>query len=134
MLDVCGDRKQHCLSFVAVSSPHDPLSSTSSNPWNMPSLSSGNAPSSQLLYPTIANATNSESSTTVPSTNSALRKTPESFLGDKFINLVDLDKLVTQPKSNIDRHWNSFLSISFFKTRTLLVQPLSVLRIHLPTP
>jgi hypothetical protein len=52
-----------------------------------------------LLYPTIASGINSNSNNSSP-LPSGSRKTPESFLGENFINLVNLDKLVTDPKSN----------------------------------
>ncbi|CAF1360634.1 unnamed protein product [Adineta ricciae] len=100
----------------------------SSNPWNMPSttfppttatssmlndnnnnLSGSISPPNvglpaggNMLYPTIAGS-NSNSNSTNPSpfppNISASRKTPESFLGENFSNLVNLDKLVTDPKS-----------------------------------
>lgn len=53
-----------------------------------------------ILYPTLptSNNTNPASPSPLSSSLSASRKTPESFLGDKFSTLVNLDKLVTDPK------------------------------------
>jgi hypothetical protein len=53
-----------------------------------------------LLYPTITSGNNTNPTSTSPLSSSASRKTPESFLGDKFSTLVNLDQLVTDPKSN----------------------------------
>jgi hypothetical protein len=58
-----------------------------------------------LLYPTIAGSnanSNSNNPSPLPS-SSALRKTPESFLGENFSNLVNLDKLVTDKKGNKEK-------------------------------
>lgn len=82
-------------------SPNTLLQPTTSN-----SISPANAgfnTGNNLLYPTIAGAnnTNSNNSSPIPSALSASRKTPESFLGENFGNLVNLDKLVTETKSNI---------------------------------
>ena len=54
-----------------------------------------------LLYPTLTSGNNSTpiSSSPLSSSLSASRKTPESFLGDKFSTFVNLDQLVTDPKS-----------------------------------
>jgi hypothetical protein len=52
-----------------------------------------------ILYPTLASGNNSNPINTSPLSSSASRKTPESFLGDKFSTLVNLDQLVTDPKS-----------------------------------
>jgi hypothetical protein len=101
-----------------VSSPHDQQSSSSSssNPWNIPSSTMSNFPTNSgsisppntglttggnLLYPTIAggHSSNPNSISPLTTTTSALRKTPESFLGDNFSNLVNLDKLVTETKT-----------------------------------
>jgi hypothetical protein len=100
--------------FIAVSSPYEQQQQqqqqhTSSNPWNITSSSATHFPSStmntgsisplnaggNLLYPTIGSGS---TSSPLPSL-SASRKTPESFLGDKFSNLVNLDKLVTENRS-----------------------------------
>jgi hypothetical protein len=92
---------------TAISSSYDQQQNASSNPWNItassmntnsisPSytnISTGNN-GGNFLYPTITSANNSS-----PLSTSASRKTPESFLGDKFSTLVNLDKLVTDPKS-----------------------------------
>ncbi|CAF1902685.1 unnamed protein product [Rotaria magnacalcarata] len=99
---------------VSISNNHQ--QQTSSNPWNMPpsnfSVSSTNANSTSpinsgfntggnLLYPIIAGANNSNSnnSSPLPTALSTSRKTPESFLGENFGNLVNLDKLVTETKN-----------------------------------
>lgn len=85
-----------------------------SNPWNMPGSSSMFPPATKsisppnsglttggnMLYPTIAGSTNnSNSNNPSPIPSAASRKTPESFLGENFGNLVNFDKLVTDPKS-----------------------------------
>jgi hypothetical protein len=78
----------------------------SSNPWNItssmsPSNTMGNN-GGNLLYPTIGSEMNANPSNSSPLSSSSLsasRKTPESFLGDKFSTLVNLDKLVPDPKS-----------------------------------
>jgi hypothetical protein len=102
--------------FVALSTPYDQHQQpASSNPWNMPSSTfpstsnnnsgsisppySGLTTGGNLLYPTIAGGIHSNSNDPSP-LPSASRKTPESFLGENFGNLVNLDKLVTEPKSN----------------------------------
>jgi len=80
-------------------------------------ISMGNS-GGNLLYPTIPSGNNSNPMSTSPlsSSISASRKTPESFLGDKFSNLVNLDKLVTDPKttnpfgSTAPRNQNPFTS------------------------
>ncbi|CAF4432490.1 unnamed protein product, partial [Adineta steineri] len=87
---------------------------TPSNPWNIPpamnrsstsplntnlSMSGGN--NGNLLYPMIGSGNNPNpisSSPISPSLLSTSRKTPESFLGDKFSTLVNLDQLVTESK------------------------------------
>ncbi|CAF1659994.1 unnamed protein product [Adineta ricciae] len=90
-------------------------SAASSNPWNITptvntnptspiytNLSLANNNNGGLLYPTIAGANNSNAISSSPTSSSLLstsRKTPESFLGDKFTNLVNLDQLVTDTKS-----------------------------------
>lgn len=93
----------------------------SSNPWNISSSSTANnyqssamttgsisppmnnlpMSSGNLLYPTIASGTNSSptSMNAMAAALSASRKTPESFLGDQFSTLVNLDKLVPDPKT-----------------------------------
>jgi hypothetical protein len=60
-----------------------------------------------LLYPTITSGNNSIPISSSPLSTS--RKTPESFLGDKFSTLVNLDKLVIDPKSK-----NLIFSLSNF--------------------
>ncbi|CAF0813440.1 unnamed protein product [Adineta steineri] len=88
---------------------------TPSNPWNIPpamnrsstsplntnlSMSGGN--NGNLLYPMIGSGNNPNpisSSPISPSLLSTSRKTPESFLGDKFSTLVNLDQLVTESKN-----------------------------------
>ncbi len=93
--------------MLAITPTHDQQQQqhhASSNPWNIPSSSPSNINPSMgnnLLYPTLASGMNSNPTNTSPlsSTISASRKTPESFLGDKFSTLVNLDKLVTDPKS-----------------------------------
>ena len=95
-----------------------PQQPTSSNPWDISSsatlnfLPTANAGSisppmsnltlsgGQLLYPTIANGNNSSpnSASPLPSSLSAARKTPESFLGNTFSALVNLEKLVPDTK------------------------------------
>ena len=54
-----------------------------------------------LLSPTITsgNDTNATSSSPLPAYNASSRKTPESFLGDQYTNLVSLDELVTDIRS-----------------------------------
>src|SRR5205085_1385436 len=52
-----------------------------------------------ILHPPITNNNNSNPISSKPLSSSASRKTPESFLGDKFINLVNLDKLLTDPNT-----------------------------------
>jgi hypothetical protein len=85
-----------------TNAPHASTSPGSISPPNtiLP-FSSGNMGGGGILYPTLTgvSASHSGSSSPFPSANSASRKTPESFLGDKFINLVNLDSLVTEPKS-----------------------------------
>ncbi|CAF1012431.1 unnamed protein product [Didymodactylos carnosus] len=88
----------------------------STNPWNMSSLSTTLPPqttstspssfsssnlSNNILYPNIENKFNQTNQSSFPMNSSAAtsRKTPESFLGDKFIGLVNLDKLVTETKT-----------------------------------
>lgn len=91
-----------------------PQQPTSLNPWNISSSSTVNflptantgsisPPMSNLtlsgghlLYPTLANGNNSSpnSASPLPSSLSAARKTPESFLGNTFSALVNLEKLV----------------------------------------
>jgi hypothetical protein len=107
---------------VAISTPFNQQQQPPppSNPWNMPistfpntSISSNNntsgsisppnqglAMGSNLLYPTIAGAKDNTSNNPSPLPSMASRKTPESFLGDKFSNLVNLDQLITEPKGN----------------------------------
>jgi hypothetical protein len=90
-------------------------SSTSNNnytgsisPPNSSLTTSGN-----LLYPTIAGGANSNSNNPSPLPSaSASRKTPESFLGENFSNLVNLDQLVTDKKRKIK--YFSFLHFYFF--------------------
>jgi hypothetical protein len=53
-----------------------------------------------LLYPTIAGGNNSNSNNPSPLPSATSRKTPDSFLGENFGNLVNLDKLVTDTKRN----------------------------------
>jgi hypothetical protein len=60
-----------------------------------------------LLYPTLNSGANSNPSP-LSASISASRKTPESFLGDKFSTLVNLDKLVTDPKSTKNKLICSF--------------------------
>jgi len=102
------------LFLLAISTPYN---QASSNPWNMPSSTfpatsnntsgsispptSGLTTGGNILYPTIAGGNNSNSNnpSPFPSALSASRKTPESFLGENFSNLVNLDKLVTETKS-----------------------------------
>ncbi len=105
--------------FIAISSSYDQQHQqqhASSNPWNITSSSmnpgSISPPNTNLsmgysggnlLYPIITSGNNSNPTSTSPLSSSSLsasRKTPESFLGDKFSTLVNLDKLVTEPKSN----------------------------------
>ena len=79
--------------------------------------------SGNLLYPTIPSGTNPSP---LSSSIAASRKTPESFLGDKFSNLVNLDQLVTEPKSNYSSsffkfqlyHLFSYKSVRFKSTTT----------------
>jgi hypothetical protein len=95
---------------IAPSYDHQPQAS--SNPWNIPSanfpVTSNNSNShndlnagSNLLYPTLVggNVSNSNNASPIPSAISTSRKTPDSFLGENFGNLVNLDKLVTERKS-----------------------------------
>jgi hypothetical protein len=100
--------------LIDISTPYDhqQQQQPSSNPWNMPSTmfpptsnsssppNSGLTTGGSLLYPTIAGGNNSNSNnpSPLPSVASS-RKTPESFLGENFGNLVNLDKLVTDTKS-----------------------------------
>ena len=96
--------------LIDISTPYD-HQQPSSNPWNMPSTmfpptsnsisppNSGLTTGGSLLYPTIAGGNNSNSNNPSPLPSvSASRKTPESFLGENFGNLVNLDKLVTDTK------------------------------------
>jgi hypothetical protein len=72
-----------------------------------------------LLYPTLASGNNSNPINTSPLSSSASRKTPESFLGDKFSTLVNLDQLVTDPKSKKKRTiFYNFFSIIIFYSDT----------------
>lgn len=100
---------------------------TSSNPWNITSTlnptstspsyanMSMNNQASNLLYPTVPSANNANPTSTspLPSSLSSSRKTPESFLGDKFSTLVNLDQLVTDQKSMINIKY-SFIFFSIF--------------------
>lgn len=70
-----------------------PNTSSSISPINH-GLSTG----STLLYPTIAGARDNNTDNSSPLPSAASRKTPESFLGDKFSNLVNLDQLITEQK------------------------------------
>lgn len=84
----------------------------SSNPWNITSTGSTSPSNSSfatgmngggLLYPMTTSAVTANPISSSPASASSLsasRKTPESFLGDKFSTLVNLDQLVTEPKSN----------------------------------
>ena len=77
--------------------------STAQNPWNPPAQPVSLSPINlaTTVQPTNGNASNSNRTSPYPSTmSSASRKTPESFLGDKFSTLVDLNQLVTQPKGS----------------------------------
>ena len=67
--------------------------------------------SNSLLYPTVTgrNDSSSNNPSPLPSTS---RKTPESFLGEGFSNLVDLDELVPHTKSR--RHNKDLLRIKSF--------------------
>ncbi|CAF0920493.1 unnamed protein product [Rotaria sordida] len=97
-----------------ISTSNNYQQQTSSNPWNMPSSnlplipnnSSSISPQNtgfnvggNILYPTIASGNNSNNPSPLPSGLSTSRKTPESFLGENFGNLVNLDKLVTDKKT-----------------------------------
>ena len=114
------------LILIAISPSYghqQPQSHASSNPWNITNTGSTSPSNSSfatgtngggLLYPMPANAVNTNlisSSPVSASSLSASRKTPESFLGDKFSTLVNLDQLVTEPKSKI-----LLLSLSEFLT------------------
>jgi hypothetical protein len=97
-----------------------PTTSTTTNNHNSSSISPPNHGStigSSLLYPTIAGTTNSNSSNPSPLPSAISRKTPESFLGENFSNLVNLDQLVTEPKgnrkkTNFHRFFPSFIFLS----------------------
>ncbi|CAF0827879.1 unnamed protein product [Rotaria sp. Silwood1] len=101
---------------ATISTSNNHQQQTSSNPWNIPSSNfpvvSNNSGSisppntglntgGSLLYPTLASGNNSNSNnpSPLPSAILASRKTPESFLGENFSNLVNLDKLVTDTKT-----------------------------------
>lgn len=97
--------------IVITPSYGQPQSHASSNPWNITHTGSTSPSNSSfatgingggLLYPMPASAVNTNPISSSPvsaSSLSASRKTPESFLGDKFSTLVNLDQLVTEPKS-----------------------------------
>lgn len=120
------NKKSFFFLHKGISTPYDQhqQQSTSSNPWNMPSSTSnysgttsppnnGATIGGNILYPTIIGSnTNSNSNNPSPLPSGALRKTPESFLGENFSNLVNLDKLVTDKKSNFYLN-QSFLLIQF---------------------
>ncbi|CAF0907797.1 unnamed protein product [Rotaria sordida] len=76
-----------------------PINTGSISPLNTNLSTGGN--NGSILYPTIpsSNNLNPTSASPISYSMSASCKTPESFLGDKFINLVNLDKLVTDPRS-----------------------------------
>ncbi|CAF3676152.1 unnamed protein product [Adineta steineri] len=104
---------------ATISTGSNSQQQASSNPWNMPSSTfpstlnnhkttgsisppnTGLTTGGNILYPTVIGGTNSNSNnpSPLPSALSASRKTPESFLGENFSNLVNLDKLVTDTKS-----------------------------------
>ncbi|CAF4698227.1 unnamed protein product, partial [Rotaria sp. Silwood1] len=116
---------------ATISPSYNQQPQVSSNPWNTTSspmntgtispinanLSTGGN-NGNILYPTLTSSNNSNPTSTSPvsSSISASRKTPESFLGDKFINLVNLDNLVTDPRgtnpfgSNVSRTQNPFVN------------------------
>ncbi|UJR35404.1 hypothetical protein I4U23_028161 [Adineta vaga] len=117
---------------ATISSPYNQSpqqqQQTSSNPWNItPSVNIGSTSplymnssvnnNGNLLYPSIASGNTPNPLSSSPTSSSLLstsRKTPESFLGDKFTNLVNLDQLVTDQKStnpfgpNANRTQNPF--------------------------
>ncbi|CAF2762660.1 unnamed protein product [Rotaria sp. Silwood2] len=114
---------------ATISPSYNQQQQVSSNPWNIASSTmntgtispsntnlSASGHTGNILYPTLTSSDNSNPISTSPLTSSisASRKTPESFLGDKFINLVNLDNLVTDSKStnpfgtNVSRIQNPF--------------------------
>jgi hypothetical protein len=74
-----------------------PTTSNNNHPGSISPPNNGFTSANQILYPTIAGGMNPNNPSPLPSIS---RKTPESFLGEDFSNLVDLNKLVTGPKSN----------------------------------
>ena len=120
------------LFLLAISNPYNGQQSTSSNPWNMPTSAFPNATTStgnnntsgsisppthglttgtNLLYPTIAGNRDNNSNNPSPLPSAASRKTPESFLGDKFSTLVNLDQLITEPKGNAKKNTRQSIRI-----------------------
>ena len=92
--------------------------STAQNPWNPPAQPASISPINlaTTVQPTNGNSSNSNSTSPYPpAVHSALRKTPESFLGDKFSTLVDLNQLVTQPKGKSSRRFSLSLSMIRFQ-------------------
>jgi len=106
--------------FSAIT-PSNNQQITSSNPWNISNPTSSTSPAyanvstnnqgSNLLYPTAASGINTSPS---PSSLSTSRKTPESFLGDKFSTLVNLDQLVTDQRSMKINNSLFFILFSIF--------------------
>ncbi len=95
---------------------------------------SGLTTGGNILYPTIVGGGNNSNSNNPSPLPSVSRKTPESFLGENFSNLVNLDKLVTEPKSNKKKKKNQFSFYFHLFLQVIqihLVQQLHVLKIHL---
>jgi len=74
-----------------------------------PPMSNLTMSGANLLYPTIASGASSSPTNmnSMAATLAASRKTPESFLGDQFSTLVNLDKLVLDPKATTNPFGNT---------------------------
>lgn len=86
-------QQQHASSNPWTASPYININTNSTSPLYTNVSTGYNG--GNLLYPSISPSGNNTS----PLSSSASRKTPESFLGDKFSTLVNLDQLVTDSKS-----------------------------------
>lgn len=80
--------------------PNTSMSSNNNTSGSISPPNQGLTMGNNLLYPTIAGARDNNSNNPSPLPLATSRKTPDSFLGDKFSTLVNLDQLITEPKSN----------------------------------